>query len=55
MIGFSSLSSWHTLLERSRVHNRTPVFSTGCLLLRAGRTDVQIRFNGSELRVDGSF
>ena len=24
-----SLSSWHTLLERSRVHNRTPMFSTG--------------------------
>jgi len=29
-----------TLLERSRVHNRTPVFSRGCFLPRVGRTDV---------------
>jgi len=51
-----SLSSWRTLLERSLVHNRTPVFPRGCLLPRVGRTDVQssqIRFNGSEPRVVG--
>jgi len=36
-----SLSSSHTLPERSRVHNRTPVFPRGCLLPRAGKTDVQ--------------
>ena len=29
-----SVSSWHTLLEHSRVHNRAPVFSRGCLLPR---------------------
>ena len=52
-----SLSSWHTLLERSRVRSRTPVSPRGCLLPRVGRTDVQssqIRFNGSEPRVVGS-
>jgi len=52
----TSLSSWHILLERSRVHNPAPVFSRGCLLPRV-RTDVQwsqIRFNGSEPRVVGS-
>ena len=52
-----SLSSWHTLLECSHVHSRTPMFSTGCLLPRVRRTDVQwsqIRFSGSEPRVVGS-
>jgi len=52
-----SLSSWHTLLERSRVHDQTSVFSRGCLLPRVGRTDVQwsqIRLNGSEPCVVGS-
>ena len=53
----TSLSSWHTLLEHSRVHNPAPVFSRGCLLPRVGKTEVQwsqIRFNGSEPRVVGS-
>ena len=48
-----SLSSRHTLRQRSRVHNRTPVFSAGCLLRRVGRTDIQwsrIRFTRSEPR-----
>ena len=50
------ISPWHTLLERSRVHNRTTVFSIECLPPRLERTDVQwsqIRFNGSEPRVVG--
>ena len=38
-----SPSSWHALLEHSRVHNRTPVFSRACLLRCAGRTDVSSR------------
>jgi len=33
----SSLSSWHTLLECSRVHSRTPVLG-GCLFPHVGRT-----------------
>jgi len=52
-----ALSSWHTLLDSSCVHNRTPVFLAGCLPPRIGRTDVRwsrIRFNGSEPRVVGS-
>jgi len=32
---------WHTLPKRSRVHNRTLVFSRGCFLPRVRRTDVQ--------------
>jgi len=36
-----SLPSRHTPLERSRVHNRTPVVSRGCLVPRVGRNDVQ--------------
>jgi len=32
-----SLSSWYTLTERNRVHNRMPVFSRGCV----ARIDVQ--------------
>jgi len=42
------LSSWHTLLERSRVHSRTPVFLRRYLLPRVERSDVQrsqIRFS----------
>jgi len=51
-----SLSSRHTLPEHSHVHNRTPVFSRGCLLPRIGRTDVQwsqIWFNSSKPYVVG--
>ena len=36
-----SPSSWHIFLEHSCVHNRMPLFSRGCLLPRAERTDVQ--------------
>ena len=46
-----SLSSRHTRLERSRVHNQTPVFSYNYFLPCTGRTDVQrfqIRFNRSK-------
>ena len=52
----NSLSSWHTLLEHSCVHNWMPVFSRGWLL-PTGRSDVQwsqIQFNDSEPRVGGS-
>ena len=46
-----SLTSWHILLECSRVHSRTPVFLRGCLVTCVGRTDVQwsqVRLSGSE-------
>jgi len=51
------LCSLHTLIGRSRVHNRTPLFSAGCLLPRVGRTDVLrslVRFSCSESRMAGS-
>jgi len=51
------LCSLHTLIGRSRVHNRTPVFSTGCLLRRVRRTDVLrslVRFSCSGPRMAGS-
>ena len=54
---YSSLSSWHTLLERSHAHSWTPVFSRDCLLPCTGRTDVQwslIWFSGSEPCAVGS-
>ena len=51
------LSSWHSLLERSHVHNWMRVFWRCCLLPHIGRTGVkwsQVRFNGSGPRVVGS-
>ena len=41
MTGLHLFSSWHNLLEHSHVHSQTPVFSKGCLLPHAGRTNVQ--------------
>ena len=51
------LSSWHSLLERSHVHNWMRVFWRCCLLPHIGRTGVkwsQVRFNGSGPHVVGS-
>ena len=41
----------HSFLDRGHVHDRTPVFSRGCLLPRLGRTDIQWKKDWSSASV----